>query len=80
MDKLILVKTYSAREKFDKNGSAKFLKHQVEKKSDFLVEGDYSIKKTLKILKKMKLENNVLLFLGAGNVENIAKKLCKKKQ
>ncbi|NCB48372.1 MAG: UDP-N-acetylmuramate--L-alanine ligase [Clostridia bacterium] len=76
VDKLFLVKTYSAREKFDYVGSATYLKEKIlENKPDFEVEGDYSNKKTLIKIKKSKFKDCVLLFLGAGNVEEISKNL-----
>ena len=81
VDKLYLVKTYSAREKFDYVGSATFLKEKIlEKKPSFEVEGDFSNKKTLKKIKKSKYKDCVFLFLGAGNVEGISRKLRKKKK
>lgn len=81
VEDLYLVKTFSAREKFDLKGSATFLKQKiVEKSPDLKVYGDYSNKKTLKMLKKANYKNCVFLFLGAGNVEDISRKLCKKKR
>lgn len=81
VDKLFLVKTYPAREKFDYVGSATFLKEKIlENKPNFEVEGDYSNKKTLKKLKMCKFKGCVFLFLGAGNVEEISRKLRKKKR
>ena len=79
VDKLFLVKTYSARESFDYVGSATFLRDKIEeKKPQFEVRGDFSNRRTLTLIKKSKFKNCVLLFLGAGNVEEISRKLCKK--
>lgn len=81
VDKLFLVKTYSAREKFDYAGSSTYLKDRIEQNNpNYEVLGDFSNKRTLKELKKSKFRDCVFLFLGAGNVENISQKLCKKKR
>lgn len=81
VEALYLVKTYSAREKFDIKGSAYFLKQKImEKNPELKAYGDFSNKKTLQLLKKAKYKNCVFLFLGAGNVEAISRKLCKKKR
>ncbi len=81
VDKLYLVSTYQAREKYDSEGSAKFLKDKILKSSpEFKVYGDFSLKQTLKEIKKIKSTGNVLLFLGAGNVEELSRILCKKRR
>lgn len=81
VDKLFLVKTYSAREKFEQDGSANFLKEKIKERLPSLdVRGEFSKRKVLKVLKKCKFSNCVFLFLGAGDIELCARKLCKKRK
>lgn len=80
LDCLYLLKTYSAREKFEYLGSADYLKDQIIKNSpNFLVKGVYSKKEVIKTIKKENLYDCVLLFLGAGDIEKLPSKLAKNK-
>ncbi len=80
LDCLFLLKTYSAREKFEYLGSADYLKDSILKSNpSFLVRGAYSKKEFIKKMKKEKLSDCVLLFLGAGDIEKLPNKLAKKR-
>ena len=80
LDCLYLLKTYSAREKFEYLGSADYLKDRILKSNpNFLVKGVYSKKEFIKTIKKENLYSCVLLFLGAGDIEKIPFKIAKSK-
>lgn len=80
LDCLYLLKTFSAREKFEYLGSANFLKDKILKSnSNFLVRGVFSKREFVKKIKKENIEDSVLLFLGAGDIEKLPVKLAKKK-
>ena len=79
LDLLYLLKTYSAREKFEYLGSADYLKEKILNSSpNFAVKGVYNKKQLIKEIKKEDLCGSVILFLGAGDIENLPKKICGK--
>lgn len=80
LDCLYLLKTYSARERFEYLGSADYLKDRILKSNpNFLIKGVYSKKEFIKTIKKENLYDCVLLFLGAGDIEKIPFKIAKRK-
>lgn len=75
VDSLILVDTYSAREKYDYLGSCEHLKEEVKKNcKNINVYGVFTKKSVIKFLKKFNLKDKALLFLGAGDIEEVAKR------
>ena len=75
VDELVLLKTYSAREKYDYKGSACYLSKKIGQKAKY-----FGSKQKAKdyILQKLKQGYGVL-FLGAGDIYAFAKivaKLC----
>ena len=80
LDCLYLLKTYSAREKFEYLGSADYLKDiLMQSKPSFLVKGVFGKKQFLKTINKENLNDCVLLFLGAGDIEKLPRKIAKSK-
>ena len=80
LDCLFLLKTYSARERFEYLGSADYLKDRILiSNPSFLVRGTYTKQEFIKKIKKENLDDCVLLFLGAGDIEKLPSKLAKKK-
>lgn len=78
LDCLHILQTYSAREKYEYLGSAEYLKQKIlQSKPNFAVRGVYNKKQIIKQLKKDNLCDSVLLFLGAGDIEEACKKLVK---
>ena len=78
LDSLYLLKTYSAREKFDYLGSADYLKEKIlQTKPTFAVRGVFDKKQILSKLIKNHPCDSVILFLGAGDIEQVCKKLLK---
>lgn len=78
VDKLYILDTYSAREDYDSEGSAKALSENINYsggKSVF-VKNEEELKTKLKYIAK---ETNVFLFLGAGDVYDICKSIAKTK-
>lgn len=69
----IFYKTYSAREKKIKRASAKDLFISLKDKQNVFYYNSFN--KILKHLKKYAKSNNVVLFVGAGDIYNIKKKL-----
>ena len=72
---LVLLKTYSAREKYNYKGSASFLAKQIGKSAKYFAS-KHKAKKY--ILQKIQ-DGYGVLFLGAGDIYNFAKivaKLC----
>ncbi len=70
-DEILMVKTYPAREKYDKYGSSYALYKSLKergKKCDYVADFSIGIKK---ILKKIK-QNYAVLILGAGDIDNLA--------
>ncbi len=70
---LIIYKTYSAREKYDRNGSAKSLFYAIKEKGKpnvYYVESKKNFLSTIKLLKN---GNNRLYVLGAGDIYQIMK-------
>ena len=75
VDSLILVDTYSAREKYDYFGSCEHLQKEIENScKDIKVYGVFTKKSVIKFLKKFDLKDKALLFLGAGDIEEVAKR------
>lgn len=74
-DEIMLVKTYSAREKFDKDGSSYNLYKRLKSKQKctYFANFDVGIKKILNKLQK----NYAVLILGAGDVYQLAYELKK---
>lgn len=80
LDCLYLLKTYSAREKYEYLGSADYLRDRVMQSApSFTLKEVMSKKMFLKSIKKEDLCGSVLLFLGAGDIEKLPNKLCLKK-
>ncbi|MBQ3213394.1 MAG: UDP-N-acetylmuramate--L-alanine ligase [Clostridia bacterium] len=80
LDCLYLLKTYSAREKFEYLGSADYLKDVLmQSKPNFLVKGVFTKKQFIKTINKENLKDYILLFLGAGDIEKIPYKIAKSK-
>ena len=78
---MFLMPTYSAREDYDEHGSADFLMEEIKKTSpSFAIEGVFDKKSLLKSLRKTNFGECVLLFLGAGDVDQLPKKLLKHKK
>lgn len=74
--KLFIMDTYSAREKFDFYGSAKYLGEVLKKNNINVIDCPFEKKDILNHLSK---ENDcVFLFLGAGDIELFARKIVKK--
>ena len=71
-DNVILLQTYSAREKLIKGATSKNLFNTLQKKMD-AVKYVRSYKKCLEQLKL--LSNNIILILGAGSVINLAQQI-----
>jgi len=79
LDLLYILKTYSARERFEYLGSADYLKDKIlRSSSSFAVKGVFNKRQFLKEFKKEDCCGSVILFLGAGDIENLPKKLCNK--
>ncbi len=75
---LIIYKTYPARESYDKKGSAKAIFTnllKINKKSVFFSLSKQGIEN---IIKSQENTIDFVLFLGAGNIYEIAKKIAKK--
>lgn len=80
LDCLYILKTYSAREKYEYLGSADYLKDRIlQSAPSFVVKEVMSKKEFLKNIKKEDLCGSILLFLGAGDIEKLPNKLCNKK-
>ncbi|MBQ3047757.1 MAG: UDP-N-acetylmuramate--L-alanine ligase [Clostridia bacterium] len=78
LDLLYILKTYSARERFEYLGSADYLRDKILKASPtFAVKGVYTKHKFLKEFKKEDFCGSVVLFLGAGDIEDLSKKICR---
>lgn len=76
IDELIVINTYPAREAYDYEGSAEFLKQEIERTDkNFIVSGVYTKKNVLSEIKKKNYKDCVILFLGAGDIENVVYKL-----
>lgn len=67
---ILIYKTYSAREKYDKKGSAKFLYEKL-KENNKNVYYFSNLKSVLKHLKKYSKSNCIVLVVGAGDIYNI---------
>lgn len=75
-DDLLIVQTYSARENYIYEGSAELLCKNLKKYTNkFNVNGVYNKKGIIQFLKEVKFRNSILLFLGAGDIELVARKL-----
>ena len=75
---LIIYKTYPARERYNKNGSAKAIFTnllKINKKSVFFSLSKQGIEN---IIKSQQKPIDFVLFLGAGNIYDIAKKIAQK--
>lgn len=75
-DNLIVYKTYPARENFDYNGSAKRLYEEIKKVKANVLYAD-SEQELYELLRENCTKNklNKLLFLGAGDIYDIANKM-----
>ncbi len=72
---LIILDTYSAREKYDESGSAKTLYQNMVnsgKKDIYFVQDEDELKAQIE---QVKLDNQSILFLGAGDIYQKAKKI-----
>jgi len=72
VDHLIIFKTYSAREKYSKKGSAKSLFKNVKCDEKNYINSDYMLKKKIN---KISSNFDVVLVLGAGDIYNRVKKV-----
>ncbi len=72
-DKLILFKTYPAREKYDKNYSAYSLYKNI-KNVDCSYCASFSV--AIKNIEKFLQKKYAVLILGAGDIDEVAYKLC----
>ncbi len=80
LDTLILLQTYPAREKYEYSGSAEYLKKKLEElHPSFAVQGVFSFKQFISHIKSIQISNSVILFLGAGDIEQVANQLAKLK-
>ena len=80
---LIIYKTYPAREKYDKNGSAKTLFKNLLKKAKInnkKVHYAKDAKELETLLKRVSSKYKTVLFLGAGDIYDIAKQIVIKNQ
>jgi UDP-N-acetylmuramate--alanine ligase len=75
-DNLIVYKTYPARENFDGQGSAKRLYHEIKKVKANVLYADNE-QELYELIKESCTTNklNKLLFLGAGDIYDIARKM-----
>ena len=81
LDCLVLLETYPARESFEYFGSAQFLKKKLENNNPpFAVQGVFDFKEFMSYIKSIKISNAVILFLGAGDIESLARDLAKKRK
>lgn len=79
LDSLVLLETYPARERFEYLGSAEFLKKKIELlPHTYAVQGVFNFKEFLTYIKSMQISNSVLLFLGAGSIEKLAREMIRK--
>ena len=81
IDGLIIYKTYPAREKYDKKGGAKTLYYKVKQCNSSIKYADS--KKSLGLMIKESLlgqEYKRICFLGAGDIYQVAKRLCEDKK
>lgn len=76
---LIIYKTYPAREKFDKRGSARTLYLNIIRKSKTKVYYVENTKQLKRAIKELSRDKN-LLFVGAGDIYSVAKILATKKE
>lgn len=75
-DNLMIIKSYAAREKFNKNGSSFTLYKKIKRiNSKVTYKADFG--KTAKILQNYAENGYFILILGAGNVDILAEKLSK---
>ena len=80
VNRLIIYQTYPARENYDKDGSSKRLYEEIKKstKTDVYHACDENTLKMLINGNKEQVEG--IIFLGAGDIYNVAKNLVEKKQ
>ena len=74
---LFLLPVYPAREKYNYYGSSRFLAKKLNENNFKNLCGVYSQKQILKEIKNRNFENKIILFLGAGDIENLPYKLLK---
>jgi UDP-N-acetylmuramate--alanine ligase len=72
IEPLVIFKTYPAREEYDEAGSAYTLHGKI--KNSRYAE---SVEELRSILQKEVVKGDILLFLGAGDIYEIAKELCR---
>lgn len=75
---LIIYKTYPAREEYDKTGSAKRLYEKIKengKKNCYYADNEEELEG---LITELSGDNSGVLFLGAGDVYDVAKKIIKK--
>lgn len=76
IESLVLVKTYPARETYDRLGSCEALKEGLmENKNNFKIYGPFEKRQVKSCLKGLNLQGKVILFLGAGDIVEIIKGL-----
>lgn len=73
--RLLIYKTYPAREKFDEDGDAKKLYEELKRtrKNVYYADSESTLKNQLDLIK----EKNPLIFVGAGDIYDIAKRILK---
>ncbi len=76
-DKIVIYKTYAAREKYDADGDGKRLYEEISKnkKNIFYAENIKDLKKAIRHKNGDVEKETVYLFIGAGDIYSIAKKL-----
>ncbi len=75
---LVIYKTYSAREKFDRNGSEQALYKAVSENSSINASVCTSVKELEKKIADLTNRYKTVIILGAGDIYRIAKSLVKK--
>ena len=78
VSKLLIVKTYSAREKYEYLGSAEHLCDKLKSKKKYSMLQVCNKEEILPLLQKSNLQNSVILFLGAGDINLVANEVVKK--
>ncbi len=79
LERVIIYKTYPAREKFDKKGSAKTLAKEIEKQVQHCFYA-HDVSELTSQIKMLEMNNRRVLFLGAGDIYDIAKAILREKQ
>lgn len=79
-DRLIIYQTYPAREHYDKDGSSKRLCEEIKKATKTDVYHACDEKTLTMLINEHKEQVGGIIFLGAGDIYNVAKNLLEKKK